>query len=172
MRGFCSGLLLLLLMGACQRLGAPAQSGTAAVTREQTRPLSPDFALSTTAGSPQMLHQLRGSYVLIDFRAHDCPACQAENANLRKIYRQFHSRGLEIVSVFLDDSPSSSMATADSLNWAVVGAAQGLDGTIARAYGVQQVPLTVLLDPQGHELVRDLRGRELAQKISEYIPLD
>lgn len=159
-------------MGACQRLGAPARSGSASVTREQTRPLSPDFALATKAGSPRRLYQLRGSYVLLDFRAHDCAACRAETANLREIYRQFHGRGLEIVSVFLDDGPVASTAAADSLSWEVVGAARGLDGTIARAYGVQQVPLTVLLDPQGHELARDLRGRELAQKISEYIPLD
>ncbi|OWP64057.1 alkyl hydroperoxide reductase [Hymenobacter amundsenii] len=171
MRGLCSGLLLLLFTAACQRLGAPARSGTAAVTREQTRPLSPDFALSTTAGAPRMLHQLRGSYVLLDFRAHNCAACRAENANLRKVYGQFHSRGLEVVSVFLDDNPAGSVA-ADSLEWPVVSAAQGLDGTIARAYGVQQVPLTVLLDPQGHELARDLRGRALGQKIAEFIPLD
>ena len=171
MRSFCFGLLLLLL-GGCQRLGAPAEPGAASANRQDTRPPAPDFTLLTATSDSFTLSSLRGSYVLLDFRTADCAACRAENANLRKIYGQFHSRGLAIVSVWAATDPAGwqRAVAADSLAWPQV-----LDrpaGPVARAYEVDASPATVLLDPHGQELARNLYGRDLGQKISEYIPLD
>lgn len=170
MRGYYPGFFLFLLLGSCQRLGAPATPGAATQNRQDARPSSPDFTLPTTAGT-LTLSSLRGSYVLLDFRTDGCAQCTAENANLRKLYGQFRSRGLAIVSVWLDARPPAQPA-ADSLGWLQVFDARGLAGGTAQAYEIKQVPATVLLDPRGHELARGLRGRDLGQKISEYIPLD
>ena len=166
------GLLLLVLLGNCQRLGAPAEPGAAAANRQDTRPPVPDFTLPTATGDSLTLSRLQGRYVLLDFRATDCADCRAQNANLRKIYGQFRSRGLAIVSVWAatDRAGWLRAVAADSLGWPQV-----LDrpmNPVARAYEVDERPATVLLDPHGHELARHLHGRDLGQKISEYIPLD
>ncbi|MFD2785985.1 peroxiredoxin family protein [Hymenobacter rubripertinctus] len=172
MRGFCFGLLFLLLSGGCQRLGAPAEPGAATANRQDTRPPAPDFTLPTAAGDSLTLSSRRGSFVLLDFRAADCADCRAENANLRKMYGQFRSRGLAIVSVWANSDPAEwrRAVAADSLAWPQV-----LDrpaNPVAQAYAVDARPATVLLDPHGHELARNLHGRDLGQKIAEYIPLD
>ncbi|SDY65799.1 peroxiredoxin family protein [Hymenobacter psychrophilus] len=171
MRGYYPGFFLFLLLGSCQRIGAPATPGAATQNRRDTRPASPDFTLPTAADKQLVLSSLRGSYVLLDFRAAGCAECQAENANLRKLYSQFYHRGLVIVSVWQTADPAAWRATvaAEALPWSQV-----LDssGEAARAYEVSQQPTAVLLDPQGYELARNLQGRDLGQKISEYIPLD
>ncbi|MBT2557575.1 TlpA family protein disulfide reductase [Hymenobacter sp. ISL-91] len=156
---------------SCQRLGAPATPGEATQNRRDNRPASPDFDLPTAADKPLTLQSLRGSYVLLDFRAVGCAECGAENANLRKLYDQFSHRGLVIVSVWGASSQAEWRAAlaAEELPWAQ---ALDLSGETARAYKVQQPPVAVLLDPRGYELARNLRGRNLGQKISEYIPLD
>ncbi|NVO32531.1 peroxiredoxin family protein [Hymenobacter lapidiphilus] len=161
----------LLLLGSCQRLGAPATPGAATQNRRDNRPASPDFDLPTAAGKQLTLMSLRGSYVLLDFRAVGCTECAAENANLRKLYDQFSHRGLVIVSVWQasDQAEWRTALTAEELPWAQ---ALDLSGETARAYEVQPPPVAVLLDPRGHELARNLRGRNLGQKISEFIPLD
>ncbi|MBT9394195.1 TlpA family protein disulfide reductase [Hymenobacter sp. NST-14] len=171
MRGFCFGFLVLLL-GGCQRLGAPAEPGAATVNRQATRPPAPDFTLPTATADSLTLRSWRGSYVLLDFRAADCAPCRAENANLRKLHQQFHSRGLQIVSVWAHAHGAdwARVAAADSLRWPQV-----LDrptNPVARAYEVETRPATVLLDPRGQELARNLFGRDLGQKIAAYIPLD
>ncbi|WP_242478784.1 peroxiredoxin family protein [Hymenobacter lapidiphilus] len=164
-----------MLLGSCQRLGAPATPGAASQNRRDNRPASPDFSLPTADGKQLDLSSLRGSYVLLDFRTADCADCQAENANLRKIYGQFHHRGLVIVSVWLDADQVAGHAAADSLRavrWLQVFDSEGPQAGTAKAYEVKQLPTAVLLDPRGYELARNLRGRDLGQKISEYIPLD
>lgn len=170
MRAFYLGLLLLLLLGSCQRLGAPATPGDATENRRDNRPASPDFTLPTT-DTTLTLRRLRGSYVLLDFRAPGCAECAAQNANLRKIYGQFSSRGLVMVSVWNAADPAAWRAalSAEPLPWA-----QALDqsGEVSRAYGVKQPPVAVLLDPRGYELARNLRGTDLGQEISVHIPLD
>lgn len=169
--GAFAASVLLLLLGGCQRLGAPATPGEATQNRRDNRPTAPDFTLPTAPGAPLTLSKLRGSYVLLDFRAPGCAECAAETANLRKIYGQFHHRGLVMVSVWQAPDPAVGRAAvaAAELPWAQV-----LDqpGEAGRAYNVKQHPTSVLLDPHGYELARNLRGRDLGQKISEYIPLD
>ncbi|AHJ97897.1 peroxiredoxin [Hymenobacter swuensis DY53] len=160
----------------CQRPLAPAAPTTAATGALPAALVwrGPDFTLSTAAGQPFMLSSLRGWYVLLDFWAIGCVPCAAETPNLRKLYGQFHSRGLEIVRVSLDEDPARwhEAVAADTLGWLHVSDGRGLRGAAARAYRVRTLPFSVLLSPEGQVLATDLYGRVMGQKISGYIPLD
>ncbi|QIX59843.1 TlpA family protein disulfide reductase [Hymenobacter sp. BT18] len=136
--------------------------------------ITPDLQLPTPEGSSLKLSSLRGQYVLVDFWASWCGPCRQESPNLRKIYGQFHSRGLEIVSVSLDVNRDKWLraVAADQLSWPQVSDLKGWESSGARAYGVTALPFNLLLGPEGQILATDLHGRALGQKISEYIPLD
>mgnify|MGYP002780764749 CR=1 FL=1 len=172
-------LLVAYLLAACQRITPPNQAAEAATQAAVAElagaaEVAPDFTLPTPDGQALTLSSLRGKYVLVDFWASWCGPCRAESPNLRKIYGQFHGRGLEIVSVSLDvDGRKWRRAIQDdSLTWHHVSDLRGWESKGARAYAITAIPYNVLLDPQGRVLARNLHGRALGQKISAYIPLD
>ncbi|MET4104680.1 TlpA disulfide reductase family protein [Hymenobacter sp. UYP22] len=172
-------LTVPLVWAGCQRPATspgvvPPDSAPKPAATAPRAALAPEIELPAADGSRLKLSSLRGKYVLVDFWASWCRPCREESPNLRKIYGQFHSRGLEIVSVSLDDNRARwhQAIAADELTWYHVSDLRGWQNAAARAYGVRAIPYSVLLDPEGRVLATNLRGRALGQKISEYIPLD
>ena len=166
---------LAVLMG-CQRPSVPAAPATAETGELPAAPVrrGSDFASTTAAGQPFTLSSLRGRYVLLDFWASGCVPCQVETASLRKLHGQFHSRGLDIVRVSLDEDPARwhEAVAADTMAWLHVSDGRGRRSAAARAYRVRTLPYSVLLSPEGQVLATNLYGRAMGQKISGYIPLD
>lgn len=165
---------LLLVLGSCQRLAGPVAPGPLGTSRGEAPGAAPAIDLPITQGEQLALSSLRGKYVVLVFWESGNAASRAESPNLRKIYQQFRSRGLEIYGVSLDTHRQNwrRAIREDALSWPQVIEKKGRESNLVLAYGVPALPYTVLLDPQGRVLARGLYGRALGQKISEYIPLD
>ncbi|UYZ64018.1 AhpC/TSA family protein [Hymenobacter weizhouensis] len=144
---------------------------TAALT-EKGGEEAPDFTLPTVAGQSFTLSSLRGKYVLVDFWASWCGPCRQENPRLRKLYGQYQSRGLEIVSVSVDSDAGKwqKAVTQDQLPWPQVSDLKGWDSRPAQLYGVLAVPTTVLIDPNGRILSRNLRAEALEKRLAQLLP--
>ncbi|GAB2955816.1 hypothetical protein GCM10027048_22280 [Hymenobacter coalescens] len=134
--------------------------------------VAPDLVLPGPDGQPVALASLRGRYVLLDFWASWCKPCRAENPAMVRLYQQYHARGFEMYAVSLDDSREQWLKAiaADQLPWVQVSDLQGFRSPSVEVYDARAVPLTVLLDPQGRVVAKDLRGQELAAKLATLIP--
>jgi thiol-disulfide isomerase/thioredoxin len=117
----------------------------------------PAVAFSDANGNRVALSQLKGRYVLLNLWAPWCAPCVKELPSLAKLQSTVPKDRLEVVAVdvgrgtsadarsFLDAHDAKVLATYVDSNLALL-----------RAFGAYGLPLTVLIDPQGHEIGRAL----------------
>ncbi len=164
-----------------QRKAQPASPFTQALV-ERLTPLrataigteAPEINLAQPDGKPLSLKSLRGKYVLVDFWASWCGPCRQENPNVVKAYEQFKGRGkgFTIYSVSLDQKKENweKAIAADHLVWPNhVSDLKFWQSAAAAAYGVQAIPQSFLLDPQGKIIAKNLRGPALEAKLAEVL---
>ena len=132
---------------------------------------APEFTQNDTKGKPVTLSSLRGQYVLIDFWASWCGPCRAENPNVLKSYRNFHSKGFTILGVSLDDNKDKWLGAIrqDGMPWTQVSDMKGWKNEAAVQYGVQGIPMNFLLDRNGTIVAKGLRGPDLDKKLEELV---
>ncbi|MFV0417786.1 MAG: redoxin domain-containing protein [Dysgonomonas sp.] len=106
--------------------------------------------------------------VLIDFWASWCKPCLEEIPNLKSLYASYKAKGFEIVSISEDDDKNAWLDAVKKygMNWAQLADDQKLAGEI---YALTVIPHTVLLDGNGIIVGKDLRGKELEDKIAEIL---
>lgn len=133
--------------------------------------IAPDFSAPNPDGKSISLKASLGKVTLVDFWASWCNPCRVENPNVVALYNEFHSKGLNIISVSLDkDAKKWKEAIAkDKLTWNHVSNLKFWEEPIALAYGVKSIPATFLLDEKGTIIAKDLRGAELKAKIASLL---
>ena len=119
------------------------------------------------------LKQSLGKVTLIDFWASWCSPCRQENPKVAALYNEFHTKGLNIISVSLDENKGSwaKAIEEDKLTWTQVSNLKEMKDPIALQYGVSQIPTTFLLDTSGKVVAIDLRDDDLKSKIKELLSL-
>lgn len=119
------------------------------------------------------LKQSLGKVTLIDFWASWCAPCREENPNVVALYNEFHSKGLNIISVSLDNDASKwkEAIAKDKLSWTQVSNLKEMKDAIALQYNVTQIPTTFLLDSKGKIVAIDLYGDRLKHKIKELLAI-
>jgi peroxiredoxin len=133
--------------------------------------LAPDFSAKSPNGSTISLKESLGKVTVIDFWASWCGPCRKENPNVVALYNEFHSKGLNIIGVSLDDDATKwkDAIAKDKLTWNHVSNLKGFEDPIATLYDVQQIPTTFVLDSKGNIVAKDLRGDELKAKVQELL---
>ena len=111
--------------------------------------------------------------LMIDFWASWCGPCRAEMPNVKAVYERFHSQGLEILGVSLDNDEDDWREAIDQMDmtWPQISDLCGWESAGAAAYGVRAIPATVLIK-DGIIVARNVRGAELAKKVEELLQQD
>ncbi len=135
---------------------------------------APEISLPTPEGKTASLSSLRGKVVLVDFWASWCSPCRKENPNVVAVYQKYKSKGFEVFGVSLDDNAEAWKIAIqkDGLVWNQVSELKKWDSQIAKTYGVDAIPFSVLLDKEGKIIGKGLRGEELENKVREALGIN
>lgn len=141
------------------------------LTALQPGKMAPDFKLPTPEGDSISLSDYRGKYVLVDFWASWCGPCRQENPNIVRMYNRFKGKNFEILGVSLDKERAGWVKAIadDQLTWKQVSDLKFWDSIVTGLYAIQSIPATLLVDPDGKIIARNLRGPELEEKIASLL---
>jgi thiol-disulfide isomerase/thioredoxin len=134
---------------------------------------APEFEALTPEGKPLKLSETLGKVTLIDFWASWCGPCRQENPNVVAAYQKYHDKGFNIISVSMDrpgaDAAWKAAIEKDKMTWFHVSRLQYWDDPIAKMYNVTGIPATFLLDKDGVIIAKNLRGKDLHDKLAELL---
>lgn len=144
----------------------PVNADATAYSLQVGHPFYPFSANEFSTGKLVSLANYKGKYVYVDFWETGCKPCVEDMPTLRKIYRGLDRNRFDFVSI-VNDSPDrlSRFLTKNKLEWPQILS----DGTnkLIETYHITGYPTSVLLDPDGNVIARDLRAEGLKEKLDE-----
>ena len=128
-----------------------------------------DFTQNDADGKPVSFASFKGKYVLVDFWASWCGPCRAENPNVLKAYNQYKDNNFTVIGISLDDNAEKwkKAIKDDGMPWTQLSSLQGFKNEVSTYYGIQGIPSSLLVGPDGKIIARNLRGASLQQKLNE-----
>ncbi len=109
---------------------------------------APQLIVPELDGHEFDLAKLRGKVVLVNFWATWCSPCRSEMPTLDAFYRRYHSRGLDLLGLSIDEAPAAARVRQVMRHFSYPGAL----ASAARVNGFGEpiaVPVTYVIDGRG-----------------------
>lgn len=134
--------------------------------------IAPDFTLLKRDSSSFTLSSARGKYVMLDFWASWCHPCRQAIPHWKEVYKKYHDKGFEIISVS-DDSRWPDWIKAmdqEKMPWTQVCdefPVKDMPARVGSLYMTRYIPFYVLLDKDGKILVYSGKEEDVTSKLKE-----
>jgi len=129
-----------------------------------------DFEMLDNNVERRKLSDVKANYILLEFWASNCGPCRQENPNLVETYNKYKEKGFEIFAVSEDRKKQNWLKAIkeDKLPWIHVSDLSK-DNKASMIYGVNGIPDNFLIDEEGIIIGRNLRGKELNDKLAQLL---
>ncbi len=132
---------------------------------------APQFSGKSYNGEEINFADYRGKYVLLDFWGTWCAPCVAEISHLKKIYEKYADKNFEIIGIAKDKKAKiEKFVKEKNIAWPQI--IQDELNEIITLYNVRGYPTTILLDPDGKIIAKNLRSTLLDDKLKEVLGKD
>lgn len=136
---------------------------------KQFEGLGKPFELAFTdaiKGSEISIKGLKGKVVVIDFWATWCGPCVAEMPKMKKLYSDFHDKGVEFIGVSLDapkeegglDKLKEFVAT-NEIPWPQYYQGNGWNSEFSKSWYINGIPALFVVDAEGKLFSVEARGK-------------
>ena len=131
------------------------------VTYSKPLPLPP-FSFTDETGAEHSMKEFEGKVVLINFWATWCPPCREEMPSLNALQKEFGPDDFAVLTIATggSNSPEKVASFFDKEGIDVLPRFHDDANFAARAMGVLGLPVSVLIDHNGHEVGRMIGGAE------------
>lgn len=130
-----------------------------------------NFTMKQPNGKQLSLYDVSGNYILLDFWASWCGPCRVANTSLVKLYEKFNKKGLQVISISLDDDKNKWIEAIkkDKLPWFHVSELRRWESPLVKKYQISAVPFTILLDGNYKVVSKDVDTSELDSLLSNLL---
>lgn len=130
-------------------------------------PFQPFAAKEFSTNKSISLADYKGKYVYIDFWGTWCKGCVDDMPNLVKIYKGLDKKRFAFVGIAGDDTAErlKKFIKKNDVTWPQI--LSDKNNRIVEQYHVTAYPTTLLLDPTGKIIVKNIRSKALQLKINE-----
>lgn len=166
-----SGIVGLILVGLVAVLATRSVApGTVETSSLGGKPAPPVAGRNLITGAPVSLAAERGKYVLVDFFASWCAACQSEAPGIEQFLFS-HRRAGDVAVIAVDSTTDTTGDAAAFLRrtGATYPAITDPGGQIANSYGVASPPQSFLVGPTG-KVVAWIPGGVTAAALDALVP--
>ena len=125
-------------------------------------------------GKPVKWPTTRDNYILLDFWATWNPQSIIEQDSLESVLKALKKEKFLVFSVSLDMDREAWLKASDrdTTHWRQVCDFKGWNNPIIKDQNIQAIPTNLLLDKNKRIIARDIRSKELIDKVKELIKQD
>lgn len=124
----------------------------------------PELVLTDTAGNELPVSSLKGKIVFLDVWSSWCGPCREQIPALKKIYKKYNSKGLEVIGISMDDNKESWLKAIekDKQTWrAYCEIRNWRYNKFATRFSIFAIPANFLIDQNGILVGQDLSPEAL-----------
>ena len=164
-RTFSALIVVLALLGA-----GPAQAQY--FSRADLQSAVDAFEVVDLQGRHWTASDFKGRIVLIDFWATWCAPCLEQIPELQRLRKEYGSQGFEVLAISVNNSTRRDLVAwlnRQEMTWPQAHDGRGFNTRLVREFGVQALPASLLIGPDGKIVAQNVRGERLVRAVRALI---